>query len=155
MILLHNCTWQKNTYILVQKKKKPTPPSKDGTWGFWSKNSGSPWREFAVKICWWNYYTTQYLLMFFIILAKKLIVGQFGSISMFFYSFLKFWETDKLVKKYFRKCHVYYGLYMKPIESFKKENRGTYFDFKLAICLQRFSRSKICTLPDFSKSTYK
>ena len=33
---------KENTYILVRKKYIYTPPSKDATWGFWSKKSGSP-----------------------------------------------------------------------------------------------------------------
>ena len=44
---------KENAYILVRKEKY-TPPSKDATWGFWSKKSGSLWGgggEFAaVKI---------------------------------------------------------------------------------------------------------
>ena len=37
---------QKVTKLFSEKK---TPPSKDATWGFWSKKSGNPWGgEFAV-----------------------------------------------------------------------------------------------------------
>ena len=38
---------KENTYILVRKKKY-TPPSKDATWGFWSKKK---WQSLGGGVC--------------------------------------------------------------------------------------------------------